>query len=152
VSFGIHYAAEADEVGRYLDDGAAFSFGAGGYILRRDQFGVGPEVEGSFSYHDADLTQYISDDVYVSRFLLGVRGNWFIEGTNLAPYLRGGWLYRWDDGDYVEDDGGGYYAGCGLDVMVAPFFSISPQFLYTRANLSVDAVEYLIGVNFDFKF
>jgi hypothetical protein len=151
-SMGFHWVGEQNDVGDVLRDSVAFSFGGGGFIIRHEQIGIGPEVEGSFSYHDARLAPNVSDDVYVSRFLLGGRFAWFVRDTNLAPYFRGGWMYRWDDGDFVRDDGGGFYLGGGLDIMVHPHFSISPQFLYTNSNLSVDAEEYLIGLNFDFKF
>ena len=147
VSTGVHYVSEQGEIDDFLDDSAGFSVGVGTYLPVR-RVGVGPELEGIFSSND---TTFDSGYVTVSRFLAGVRVGYF-PNAPFVPYLRGGYMGRWDDGRSIDESGSGFYVGGGVNLFVAPFVSFAPQVLYTSSNLSVEAEEIIAGLNVDFHF
>lgn len=116
-----------------------------GYLTWSGDMGFALEAGVMRSSFETDITVFQKDDVDTTRYLLGLR---FIDSTpdsRFAPYLRGGYMYREDKGDVVDDDGSGWYLGGGIDFKVGYGFTFGPQLLYAE-NSSLDATEWLLGV------
>ncbi len=159
-SFGFHVVNPLSDTDDFLNTGGSFG-GTFGVNLLREKFALGPEMAFIASLQDSDIEPerddsryYDNDDVFIGRLMLGARASVYAL-PGVAPYARGGWMYRWDDGDRdidYDDSGSGWYAGGGTAIFVYPGMSISPEILYTAANLDVDAAELLVGITFDIYF
>jgi len=123
-----------------------------GYLTWNGEMGFGIEAGFMQSNFETDLTVFLRDEVDSNRYLVGLR---FIDspvGSNFAPYLRGGYLFREDKGDVIDDSGSGWYFGGGIDYKLGGSgFSVAPQVLYTESS-SLDSTEWLFGLTATIAF
>jgi len=155
-SFGFHAVAPQDEARDRLDPGFGLSTTIGIFAIT-EPIAVGFETAGLFSWHDADEDfELEQDDFFAVRAMLGGRLAWFGAQATVVPYVRGGWMYRWDEGEGdFEENGPGFYLGGGLDFTVMPGLSIAPQILFTSAELGdedIDTEETVFGVEFHINY
>lgn len=153
--FGVHWVTPDGDARDRLDDGPGVSVTVGTFLTQHP-FALAAEVAGYGSPHDSDSSIAAeSENFFVTRVLAGGRLLWTGLSKDLVPYARGGWLYRWDNGDGdFEDGGGGYYLGAGLDFTVAPGLSIAPQVLFTSSELfgTDETDEFLYGLEFHINY
>jgi len=149
VSVGYH---EIEPNHRYDDtDDPALSVDAG-FLSWSGDMGFGLEAGVMQSKFKTDVTVFTKDNVDTTRYLLGVRFIDYRVGSDFAPYLRGGYVRREDKGHIIDDTGGGYYFGGGIDWKVAGTgFSLAPQLMCTSAS-SLGASEWLLGLNASYAF
>jgi len=157
LAFGAHWVVLQDNLGDDADDDWGYELGGGVYVLWLGRLGFAPELHGIFSGHDTKTRTTSEDpfrdtDLSIDRVLVGARSTWFLDDLYLAPYVRAGWMYLWTRGGDLDDEGNGYYAGAGLGVNLARSLFIAPQVLYTRADLSPSASEFLFGLEIDIHF
>ena len=122
-----------------------------GLIGWTGEVGFGLEAAVMRSRFDAATSSIDSETVDTTRWMVGVRLADWSEGSRFSTYLRGGFLYRTDEGDLIDDDGSGWYAGLGVDVRIAGPLALSPQVLYTDSS-SLDATEWLFGGSLVWRF
>jgi hypothetical protein len=122
-----------------------------GLIGWTGEVGLGLEAAVMRSSFDVATSSIDSETVDTTRWMIGLRIADWNEGSRFSTYLRGGFLYRTDEGDLVDDDGSGFYAGLGVDVRIAGPLAISPQVLYTDSS-SLDATEWLFGGSLVWRF
>src|SRR2546425_41441 len=72
-------------------------------------------------------------------------------GWPLVPYLRGGAVYRKDEGRFVDDEGAGWFAGGGLDWRLAEHWAVGPFVSYEEASLSIPSRTWLFGVGLTYS-
>lgn len=160
--FGGHIVVPTGDDEDRLEDGFGASITVG-YFLTHQPIAIAIETAGYFSYHDTedDLEPIIGDDFWLYRWLLGGRVAYLGWDRVMVPYVRGGFAYRFDDGDDDfedngidnEDGGTGYYAGAGLDFTIVPGLSIAPQVLYTSTDpFGEDAEELFYGLEFNINY
>lgn len=143
---------DADSVGPLGDSSDEFE-GLGidvGLTNWNDQLGV--TLEGGYlaSSAEFDISSIETEDVDTHRFLIGLR--LFDRGSDWwLPYLRGGFMWRLDSGDQIDDDGAGWYVGGGFDLYVGKNLRIGPQLLYTDSE-SLDTTEWILGGVLTFGF
>ena len=113
--------------------------------------GLGLEAAVMRSRFGVATSSIDSETVDTTRWMVGLRLADWNEGSRFSTYLRGGYLYRTDEGDLIDDDGSGFYAGLGVDVRIAGPLAISPQVLYTDSS-SLDATEWLFGGSLVWRF
>lgn len=114
-----------------------------GYTNWNEQLGV--TLEGGYlgSTTEFDISSIETEDVNTHRFLFGLR--LFDRGSDWwLPYLRGGFMWRLDSGDQIDDDGAGWYAGGGFDFYLGKHLRIGPQLLYTDSE-SLNTTEWILG-------
>jgi len=147
----------AVETGRLRDrvgtEGSGL-FAAGWHLFGLGDFLLGPEVEGSVGRLAAHLGT-VGDAVTTLRGRVGVRVTWWGDEDDdpwLVPYVRGGAVYRKDDGRFIDDDGAGWYVGVGLDVRLSEQWSLGPFVTYERVGLSIESETVLIGLTVTFSF
>ncbi len=152
LSVGGQAAVDTGRLGDLLDTEGSGLVGAGVYLLRGGPALVGLEGEGSGGRVSADLGT-ATNGIAVWRGRLGLRATWWPEDTEprLVPYLRAGGVYRADRGDLIEDDGVGWYVGVGLDLRLAPRWSVGPFVTYEAVSLSVGTETWLFGVRVTFS-
>jgi hypothetical protein len=123
-----------------------------GYTNWNDQLGI--TLEGGFLSSQTEIQVNTgpnpTDDVDTQRFLIGLRlidrgSSWWM------PYLRGGYMWRMDEGDTISDDGNGFYAGGGFDFFLGKSLRLGPQLLYTESE-SLDTKEWILGAVLSFGF
>jgi hypothetical protein len=152
VAIGGHYVeGEVDSpLGEDPDSGTAFSIDLGLYTWNES---LGLAIEGGYmaSSYEIEVSSLADDDVDVKRYLLGLR---FVDDeadSFFLYHLRGGFLFREDEGELLEDDGSGWYLGGGIEWKFGRGFSLGPQLLYTDSG-SLDATEWIAGVAAAFAF
>ena len=97
----------------------------------------------------------VGDDVTTLRGRVGVRVTWWGDEDDdpwLVPYVRGGAVYRKDDGRFIDDHGAGWYVGVGLDVRLSDQWSLGPFVTYERVGLSIESETVLIGLTVTFSY
>ena len=153
--FGIHWVSPDGDAKDRLQDGLGLSMTIG-YLLTQRPIALAAEVGGYFSWHNAEKPlRAVSNDFFMSRALVGGRALWTGLSDAVVPYARGGWVYRYDNGDgSLEDGGTGYYLGGGLDFTLGPGLSIAPQVLYTRTDVfDLDNTEEMFyGLEFHLNY
>jgi hypothetical protein len=136
-----------------FDEDTAFALDLGMYNWR-GEMGIGLEgglIVGGYEI-DGDLFGAGSEKVDVWRGLIGVRvADRGANDSSFIPYVRGGFMYRRDDGGSVKDDGIGWYAGGGFDWRLGPQFAIGPSVLFNEST-SRNAQEWLFGLLLTFGF
>jgi hypothetical protein len=152
VAVGAHYIdGEVDSpLGEDPDENAAFSIDLGLYTWN-ESLGLALEAGYLASSYEIEVSSLASDDVDVKRYLLGLRFADNEPDSYFLYHLRGGYLFREDEGDLLEDDGSGWYLGGGIEWKVGRGFSLGPQLLYTDSG-SLDANEWIAGVVAAFAF
>jgi hypothetical protein len=152
VALGGQAALETGELGDVVGTEGGGLVGAGLYVLRLGPVLLGGEAEGSAGRLSADLGT-VQDDVTVWRGRLGGIASWWPAETEprLVPSLRLGAVYRADRGDFIEDEGFGWYVGLALDVTLGGGFALGPFVTYERTSLSLDAETWLIGLRLRFS-
>lgn len=153
--FGAHWVEPDGDADGRIDGGPAVSVTIG-YLLTQKPVALAAEAGGYFSWHDAEgpLRQG-TEDFFMSRALLGGRAMLTALSQKVVPYVRGGWMYRYDDGDGSFEDGGtGYYYGAGLDITLTPGLSVAPQVLFTRSDVfNLDETDELFyGLEFHLNY
>lgn len=152
LALGGHAALEAGELADVVGTEGGGLIGAGLHVLRLGPVLLGAEVEGSVGRLGADLGT-VQDDVTVWRGRLGVIATWWPaeSAPRLVPSLRVGAVYRADRGDFIEDEGYGWYVGLALDVTLGSGFALGPFLTYERTSLSLDAETWLVGLRLKFS-
>jgi hypothetical protein len=145
-------AIETGRLSGILEPEGAIVFGGGLYFLRLGPLLLGADLEGTAGRRTADLVA-AQDTVYVYRVRVGARISWWHEDDEprWVPYARVGGVYRLDRGDFVNDDGAGYYATLGLEIRLTDTWSLGPFVGYEAVSLSVDTESFLFGFVFTFS-
>ena len=131
---------DQDTVGDPDDDtGLGGELGIYGW---QGEMGLGLEIGLIHSTYEAQIDALASEDVDVWRGTLGVRLADRGSGERFLPWLRAGFLYRFDDGDSFQDDGPGFYIGGGFDFVLIGGLALSPQLVYQKSR-SVDSEEWI---------
>lgn len=111
--------------------------------------GMGLEFGLMYSTYEVDtnaLPPFDKDDVETFRASLGFRlADRGPDNPVYIPYVRGGLMYRTDEGTHTSDDGVGWYLGGGIDLRLGSRFALSPSVLYTDTT-SNNAQEWLFGL------
>ena len=152
IAIGGHVVeGEADSpLGEDPDSDAAFSLDLGLYTWN-ESLGLALEVGYLASSYELEISSLATDDVDARRYLIGLRFADDEPDSLFLYHLRGGFLFREDEGDLVEDDGSGWYLGGGIEWKLGGGFSIGPQLLYTDSG-SLDSTEWIAGVAAAFAF
>jgi hypothetical protein len=130
-------------------DTNAFGIDAG-YTNWNDQLGITLEAGYMSSSAKIDISSIDTTNVDTKRYLIGLR--LFDRGQGWwLPYFRGGYMYRTDSGDQIDDKGSGWYAGGGFDVYLGQNLRIGPQVIYTNSQ-SINAQEWIFGGVVSFGF
>jgi len=153
ISFGISFVAadiNQDTVGSPDEDrplGA--DIGLYGW---QGEVGMGLEAGVMHSTYQAvgsDSLSNPSEDVDVWRLMAGVRVADRGSGDHILPWLRGGVLYRIDDGSGVgpqgnslSDNGFGFYLGAGFDLKIVAGLCFTPSVMYQKSS-SFDSEEWI---------
>ena len=103
------------------------------------------------SSYEVDVSALASDDVDVTRFLLGVRLVDEQPESNFLYHLRAGLALREDDGDVIDEDGMGWYFGGGIEWRFGGGLSVGPQLLYVDTD-SADSNELILGLQASYGF
>jgi hypothetical protein len=150
---------DQDTVGDPDDDpGLGGEFGLYGW---QGEMGLGLEFGLIHSTYDAvgsDQLNNPSEQVDVYRGTIGVRLADRGSGDRFLPWLRAGFLYRFDDSDGEDslgrslgDDGPGFYIGGGFDFVLLGGLALSPQVVYQQST-SLDSEEWLGTVSLTYLF
>jgi len=132
-----------------FSDNPAYSIDVG-FTKWTDELGVALEGGLMQSSTDADIGAINSETIDTMRFLVGVRA--FDRGSDTwLPYLRGGFMWREDSGDQINDSGSGWYLGGGFDWYIGSHLRAGPELLYTNSS-SLNAQEWLLGAALTFAF
>lgn len=152
VAIGAHYVdGDVDSpLGDDPEADTAFSIDLGLYTWN-ESLGLAIEAGYLASSYEIDVSSLATDDVDVRRYLIGLRFADDEPDSFFLYHLRGGFMFREDEGDLLEDDGSGWYLGGGIEWKVGRGFSIGPQLLYTDSG-SLDATEWIAGVVAAFAF
>jgi hypothetical protein len=152
IAIGGHVVeGEADApLGEDPDSDTAFSLDLGLYTWN-ESLGLALEVGYLASSYELEINSLATDDVDARRYLIGLRFADDEPDSLFLYHLRGGFLFREDEGDLVEDDGSGWYLGGGIEWKLVGGFSLGPQLLYTDSG-SLDSTEWIAGVAAAFAF
>lgn len=152
---GLSFLDRQTDGGDPIEDGLAFSVDGGFDVSLGD---LRPALELGWQYAPLDVEDGVGsgDDEHVDvhRVSMGLRLTAELE--RIRPYARAGVFYRWsqDDDDLgladVDLDGGGFYAGCGLDLRVQPGLSFGPFFAWYRETRDDELEETLLGLSCTF--
>lgn len=147
LSVGGHGTVETGRLGDLLGSEGGALLGLGAHVLRLGPALLGLEAEATGGRATADLGT-TRDHVTILRGRFGVRATWWPEDAEprLVPYFRVGGVYRRDEGDLIDDDGFGWYAGLGLDWQLAPGLAAGPFVTYEAVSLSVESRTWLFGL------
>jgi len=125
------------------------------------EMGLGLEAGLIYNTYDAIGSDQLSsptEQVDVWRTTIGVRLADRGSGDRFLPWLRAGFLYRFDDsagedslGNSLSDSGAGFYIGGGFDFLLLGGFALTPQLLYEQSR-SVDAKEWIASIALSFLF
>jgi hypothetical protein len=122
-----------------------------GFYTWNDSLGLALELGYLPSSYELDTSSLGSEDVDVRRYLLGLRFADDEPDSFFLYYLRAGAVMREDDGDSVEDDGLGWYAGGGIEWKFGRGFSLGPSLLYSETD-SMDSSEWILGLQAAYSF
>lgn len=122
-----------------------------GFYTWNDSLGLALELGYLPSSYELETSSLGSEDVDVRRYLLGLRFADDEPDSFFLYYLRGGVVLREDDGDSVEDDGLGWYAGGGIEWKFGRGFSLGPSLLYSETD-SMDSSEWILGLQAAYSF
>ena len=152
VTVGGQAAVETGDLDHTLGTEGAGLLGVGWHALRLGALLVGAEAEGSVGQVHASFG-LVTDTVTVWRGRGGIRFAWLEEDAVpvLVPYLRVGAVYRADRGQFVKDEGVGWYAGIGLDWTFAEHWAVGPFLTYEEAELSIPTRTWLFGVGLTYS-
>jgi hypothetical protein len=162
VSFGISFlSSEIDqETDGDPDDKNPIGGDVGMYGWQ-GEVGMGIEFGAMHSTYDAIAEDSLfnpSETIDVWRLMLGLRVADRGSGDRFLPWLRGGFLYRIDDGDGVDpqgaslsDDGPGFYIGGGFDFVLIAGLALSPQVMYQKSK-SFDSEEWIGTLSLSYLF
>jgi hypothetical protein len=147
LSGGIHYfdGSYDSPLGLSSDEDQGWEVNFG-YYSWAGEMGFGLEAGYIASSFDVDVSSLATDTIDTRRYLAGIRFADRMETSSLLTYLRGGYMYREDDGDVVTGTGHGFYVGGGLEWQPLGVISVGPQVLYTNSG-SLDATEWIFGAN-----
>lgn len=122
-----------------------------GFYTWNDSLGLALELGYLPSSYELDTSSLSSEDVDVRRYLLGLRFADDEPDSFFLYHLRGGVVLREDDGDTVDDDGIGWYAGGGIEWKLGRGFSLGPSLLYSETD-SMDSNEWILGLQAAYSF
>jgi len=153
VTVGGHAAIETGRLSDILGIEGAALVGGGLYLFRVGPVLLGGDAEVTAGRRTADLVT-IRDKLDVYRVRFGMRTSWWHEydEPRWVPYARVGGVYRTDRGDFIGDDGVGWYVGLGLEIRLSETWSISPFVSYEAISLSVDTKSFLFGFGLTFSY
>ncbi len=135
------------------DRDEAFSYCAGAWWWG-DEFGSAAEAQILYSRHEATVSGN-TGDLETWNLMVGGRLGWRGLHEHLVAYARGGALWRNDNGDNftaINDDGLGVYGGLGLEVRVGSHVALSPELLWTWADVSEDSTQSAVGLALVVRF
>lgn len=162
VSFGVSFlSSEIDQDTDGDPDDKNPIGGDVGLYGWQGEVGMGIELGAMHSTYDAiaeDSLSNPSETIDVWRLMLGLRIADRGSGDRFLPWLRGGFLYRIDDGDGVDpqgqslsDDGPGFYLGAGFDVVLIAGLAVTPQVMYQKSK-SFDSEEWMGTLSLSYLF
>lgn len=152
-TFGPQVVFEQSRLGDLVRSQVALFVGTGVHLLRLGPVLLGADAEGSAARLDADLGT-VDDQIQVYRGRVGLRATWWVEDDEpyLVPYARVGAVYRSDRGDFIKDDGFGWYVALGVDYRFSERVSLGPFFAYEAVSLSIDTHTISVGLGLTFSF
>ena len=150
---GGHAAIETGRLSEILGTEGSIRLGGGLYLFRLGPVLVGADAEVTAGRRNAHLGT-ATDKIDVYRGRLGVRASWWHEDDEprWVPYARVGAVYRTDRGDFIKDDGVGWYVSLGLDIRLNETWSFGPFVSYEAISLSVETESFLFGFGFTFSY
>ncbi|MGH7319997.1 MAG: outer membrane protein [Candidatus Rokuibacteriota bacterium] len=153
VTVGGQAAFETGPLSALLGIEGGARVGAGLYLLRLGPVVLGADAELTAGRLTADFGT-AKDKITVYRGRAGIRATWWVEDDEpyLVPYVRIGAAYRRDRGDFIQDDGFGWFIAVGIDYRLSDTWSIGPFAAYEITNLSIDAESVLVGIGFTFSY
>lgn len=124
-----------------------------------DDVGVGLEFGLMYGTYSVPTTEAFGtdDEVDVFRGLVGVRvADRGIDDPTYIPYVRGGGLYRSDDGGKStgssletirgsDQDGFGWYVGGGIDFRIGSHVALTPSVMFTNVA-AYNAEDWIFGL------
>lgn len=135
------------------DGDEAFSYGAGAWWWG-DEFGSAAEAQILYSRHEATVSGN-TGELQTWNLMVGARLGWRGIDDHFIPYARAGALWRNDNGDEftaINDDGLGVYGGLGIEVRLGSHFALSPEILWTWADVSDDSTQAAAGLALVVRF
>lgn len=135
------------------DRDEAFSYSAGAWWWG-ENFGRGAEAQILYSRHEATVSGR-TDDLQTWNVMVGARLGWKGLDDRLVGYVRGGGLWRTDNGDgftAISDDGLGVYGGVGLEVRLGSHLALSPDVLWTWADVAEESTQTAVGLALVVRF
>ena len=156
VSFGISFTSttnlDVDTVND-PDDKNPIGGEFGLYSWQGD-LGLGLEAGLMHSTYEAvgeDVLIEPSEEVDVWRGTVGLRVADRGSGDRFLPWLRAGFLYRFDQGTNISDDGPGFYIGGGFDFALIGGLALSPQLVYQQSK-SFDSETWIGTLSLSYLF
>lgn len=135
------------------DEDGAYSYGAGAWWWG-DTFGSAAESQITYSHHEASVGSE-NGKLATWNVMVGARLGWKGLDDHLVAYARGGGLWRTDNGDHftaISDDGFGVYGGLGIEARLDSHFALSPEFLWTWADVAEESTQTAVGVSLVIRF
>jgi hypothetical protein len=152
ITIGIDWNDRRGEAGDPVEDAQGWSL-----WVSKDLFeGVlRPALEVGAGYSEHDVDGFDSARLEVYRLAAGGKLTLEPEGLGFALYGRMGWFYRWSwDPDFehepFDQDGGGYYCGCGLDLLLDAHLRAGPFLDYYKGRSQDELEEYQWGICLSF--
>ena len=132
-----------------VSENPAFSIDAG---ITKWNEELGVTLEGGLlkSSSDVDNGLLNTEKLDTMRYMIGLR--LFDRGNeSWLPYLRGGFMWRTDKSDSIDESGSGWYFGGGFDFYIGGNLRVGPQLLYTNSTV-LSSQEWILGATVSFGF
>ena len=115
------------------------------------EVGLGLEAGVMHSTYEGLIDSLTSEEVDVWRTMVGLRLADRGSGDRFLPWARAGFLYRFDNGDVLGDDGPGFYIGAGFDFVLIGGLAVTPQFMYQQSS-SFGSEEWIGTLSLSYLF
>jgi hypothetical protein len=150
---GAQLGLDVDQVTEVRGKEAGGYLGVGVHVFRLGDYLLAVEGEGSVN-RVKDKLDRTDESVDVWRGRLGGRVTWWPlqEEPIVVPYLRGGAVYRADRQALKDDDGFGWYAGGGVDLMLSEHWSLGGSVIYETTSLRNTYRSVILGVTLGYHF
>ena len=122
-----------------------------GFYGWQGEVGLGLEAGVMHSTYEGRIDALASEDVDVWRTMVGVRLADRGSGDRILPWARAGFLYRFDNGSVLGDDGPGFYIGAGFDLALVAGLAVTPQFMYQQSS-SYSSEEWIGTLSLSYLF
>lgn len=150
---GAQLGLDVDQVTEVRGKEAGGYLGVGVHVFRLGDYLLAVEGEGSIN-RVKDKLDRTDESVDIWRGRLGGRVTWWPlqEEPIVVPYLRGGAVYRADRQALKDDDGYGWYAGGGVDLMLSEHWSLGGSVIYEATSLRNTYRSVILGVTLGYHF